>query len=61
MSPEETDVIVASYEASQLDALKAGLLFAASVVLVSFLGTRNLPGAPLEAPDAIDDAADATG
>jgi EmrB/QacA subfamily drug resistance transporter len=61
LPPGETDVIVAAYEESQLDALKAGLLFAAFVVLVSFLGTRSLPGAPLEVPDVIDDTPAATG
>ena len=30
LPPGETDAIVAAYEESQLDALKAGLLFAAS-------------------------------
>ncbi len=61
LPPGETDAIVEAYEESQLDALKAGLLFAAFVVLVSFLGTRSLPGAPLQAPEPISDAADQTG
>jgi EmrB/QacA subfamily drug resistance transporter len=61
LPPGETDAIVHAYEESQLDALKAGLLFAAFVVLVSFLGTRSLPSAPLEVPDAIDDTAAPTG
>jgi MFS family permease len=61
LPPGETDAIVEAYEESQLDALKAGLLFAAFVVVVSFLGTRSLPGAPLQAPDPISDSAVPTG
>ena len=61
LPPGETDAIVQAYEDSQLEALKAGLLFAAFVVLVSFLGTGSLPNRPMEGDEPIDDAAAATG
>ncbi len=61
LPPGETDAIVQAYEDSQLDALKAGLLFAALVVLVSFLGTGSLPTRPMNEGEPISDATDSTG
>jgi EmrB/QacA subfamily drug resistance transporter len=43
LDPESIDVLVGAYEQSQLDALKLALLFAAFIIVGSFLATRRLP------------------
>jgi Na+/melibiose symporter-like transporter len=43
VAPETEDAIVEGYEDAQLDALKTALLFAALIILASFLATRRLP------------------
>jgi EmrB/QacA subfamily drug resistance transporter len=50
--PETVDAIVEGYEEAQLDALKLAFLFAAFIVLASFLPTRRLPGARFEELEA---------
>ena len=42
--PAEGDALVQAYGEAQLEALKAGVLLAGGIALVSFLGTANLPG-----------------
>ncbi|MFI5047706.1 MAG: MFS transporter, partial [Acidimicrobiia bacterium] len=43
LPPDEADAVVDHYEDSQIEALKAGLLAAAAIALVSLAFTRGLP------------------
>ena len=52
---ETVDALVESYEDAQLDALRTALLFAAFIVLVSFLVTRRLPTRPFARPESARD------
>jgi hypothetical protein len=56
LSQPTTDAIVESYEDAQIVALKAGLLVAALIGLVSLAFTRELPHAP---PASAEDAGEA--
>jgi EmrB/QacA subfamily drug resistance transporter len=56
--PEEADALLESYEASQLRALKAGLLVVAVIVLGSFVFTGGLPS---QRPSGDDDGDEAAG
>jgi EmrB/QacA subfamily drug resistance transporter len=49
LDPETVDALVTNYEDAQLDALKLAFLFAAAIVLASFLATRRLPTRPFHA------------
>jgi hypothetical protein len=51
---EQTAVVVATYSDSQLGALKAGLLLAGFVALLSLRFTRNLPGREPDEEDDVD-------
>lgn len=42
--PAEGDALVQAYSEAQLEALKAGVLLAGGIALLSFLGTTHLPG-----------------
>ncbi len=52
LPPAEVDTFVHSYEESQLQALKAGLLVAAFISLGAFAATRRLPQHAMESTDA---------
>jgi MFS family permease len=56
--PAEVDALVESYSEAQLDALKAGLLLAAFIVVASYFFTGGLPDRPLVTPsDTVESAA----
>jgi EmrB/QacA subfamily drug resistance transporter len=57
LPPAEVTELVDSYEDSQLQALKAGLLVAAVIAAAAFAFTRRLPTAALEAAGAAEDPA----
>ncbi len=57
LAPAEVSDLVESYEDSQLEALKAGLLVAAVISLTAFTFTRRLPTAALERVNAAKDPA----
>ena len=46
LDSQTVDALVTNYEEAQLDALKLAFLFAAGIVLASFLATRRLPTRP---------------
>ncbi len=49
--PKEVDAVVDSYSEAQIAALKAGLLLAAFIVILSYFFTGGLPAQPLETAD----------
>ena len=52
VAAETVDTLVENYEDAQLTALKTALLFAAFIVLASFLATRKLPTERFAIPDS---------
>ena len=52
LAAETVDTLVENYEDAQLTALKTALLFAAFIVLASFLATRQLPTQRFAIPDS---------